>query len=354
MRRDLLRQENTPSPSLTDRTDQKESHHQDFWHTGHLTPSPRDISDRSRQENADTGSVNDRNVSDSLNRQTLQDFEESQQETWQNSNLQRQENTETETPSQSLKSRKTLKDLVESHKQDFWENGRITPSIRVNSRLSMIVNDDDTTVASDVLDNDDTEAHFYIEDNFINNNEVRSPSPNMTRTNSSAKSVVTAKQRSDDEAQIASTEFKLNLEDDISQLIDNDEDALNEEYDSVRSPRVVNYLTNLPSPSHSSYLRRQRLTTVSTLDIPQGVEEEEEEERTDNTFVRPPSPPAVAGVAPRQSLAMQTLITNYRPIEQGWLAKKVTLTMTCRLSLSLRRSSGQARSLSMTGGLSLG
>ena len=61
----------------------------------------------------------------------------------------------------------------------------------------------------------------------------------------------------------------------------------------------------------------------------QGVEEEEEEEeeedKTDNTYIRPPSPPGkeVAGPGLKQSLVMQTLLTNYRPVQQGWLAKKV-------------------------------
>ena len=57
----------------------------------------------------------------------------------------------------------------------------------------------------------------------------------------------------------------------------------------------------------------------------QGVEEEEEEEeendRTDNTYIRPSNRLEVPG--PKQSLVMQTLLTNYRPIQQGWLAKKV-------------------------------
>ena len=59
-------------------------------------------------------------------------------------------------------------------------------------------------------------------------------------------------------------------EEDISQFIDNDEDAYESEtLDSVRSPRVtVNYLTNLET--QSSFLRRQRLTTASTLDLPVG------------------------------------------------------------------------------------
>ena len=30
---------------------------------------------------------------------------------------------------------------------------------------------------------------------------------------------------------------------------------------------------------------------------------------------------------PRQSLLMQTLNTNYRPIQQGWLARKVSGTL---------------------------
>ena len=59
----------------------------------------------------------------------------------------------------------------------------------------------------------------------------------------------------------------------------------------------------------------------------QGVEEEEEEEeeneRTDNTYIRPSNRLEVPG--PKQSLVMQTLLTNYRPIQQGWLAKKVTI-----------------------------
>ena len=172
-----------------------------------------------------------------------------------------------------------IKDNIE---QDFWENGDPSPPPRVNSELSIIANDDDTTVASDVLDNDPTETHYYAEDvvceeageeeDYLNNNEMCSQSPNMSRSNSSAKSMVTAKQRSNDETPMPpmpNTEFKLQLEEeDISQLIDNDEDALTEDYSSLRSPRVINYLTSQPSASHSSYLRRQRLTAASTLDIP--------------------------------------------------------------------------------------
>ena len=172
-----------------------------------------------------------------------------------------------------------IKDNIE---QDFWENGDPSPPPRVNSELSIIANDDDTTVASDVLDNDPTETIYYAEDvvceeageeeDYLNNNEMCSQSPNMSRSNSSAKSMVTAKQRSNDETPMPpmpNTEFKLQLEEeDISQLIDNDEDALTEDYSSLRSPRVINYLTSQPSASHSSYLRRQRLTAASTLDIP--------------------------------------------------------------------------------------
>ena len=171
-------------------------------------------------------------------------------------------------------------DMKANMEQDFWDNEDPSPPPRVNSELSIIANDDDTTVASDVLDNDQTETHFYIEDNagevgeeedYVDNNEMFSQSPNMSRSNSSAKSMVTAKQRSKDETPLTNTEFKLNLseeEEDISQLIDNDEDALTDDYASLRSPRVINYLTRQPSASHSSYLRRQRLTAASTLDIP--------------------------------------------------------------------------------------
>ena len=71
----------------------------------------------------------------------------------------------------------------------------------------------------------------------------------------------------------------------------------------------------------------------------QGVEEEEEEDdRTDNTYIRPSSQRGtedagsrlkVPGPAPKQSLVMQTLLTNYRPIQQGWLAKKVVNVSQC-------------------------
>ena len=60
-------------------------------------------------------------------------------------------------------------------------------------------------------------------------------------------------------------------EEDISQFIDNDEDAYESEtLDSPGAgPRVtVNYLTNVET--QSSFLRRQRLTTASTLDLPVG------------------------------------------------------------------------------------
>ena len=305
MRRNFLRQDNTPTPTEPD-----------SYHQNDFTATPRADSELFREDN--TESV--QKPSDSLSKEPLEDIMVTHQQ-----NLLRQEGKDFERfkdPGQLSDSseRKSFKGIFESHSEDFLEKGRITPSFRVNSELSLIANDDDTTVASDVLDNDETEAQFCVEDNSMNNIDMRSPSPNLTRTNSSAKSMITAKQRSNDEAHIASPE------DDISHLIDNDEDALTEEYDSLRSPRVVNYLTKLPSPSsYSSYLRRQRLTTASTLDIPQGVEEEEE--RTDNTFVRPPSPLSDR-VAGKQSLAMQTLIKNYRPIQQGWLAKKVMMMLT--------------------------
>ena len=122
----------------------------------------------------------------------------------------------------------------------------------------------------------------------------------------------------------------------------------------------------------------------------QGVEEEEEEEeeRTDNTYIRPSSPPGSeeavrrlevpgAGPGPQQSLVMQTLLTNYRPIQQGWLAKKVlimshnvtqchTMSQTVSRCFNVNvtmshcddngmfRCWGRARSHSMTGGLSPG
>ena len=58
-------------------------------------------------------------------------------------------------------------------------------------------------------------------------------------------------------------------DDDLSNLIDNDEDAFEtDNYDSIKSPspRMVNYLTNIET--QSSYFRRQRLTAASTLDLP--------------------------------------------------------------------------------------
>ena len=67
-------------------------------------------------------------------------------------------------------------------------------------------------------------------------------------------------------------------------------------------------------------------------------EEEEDDDRTDNTYIRPSSQRGtedavrrleVPGQAPKQSLVMQTLLTNYRPIQQGWLAKKVTIMSQC-------------------------
>ena len=301
MRRNFLRQDNIPTPTEPD-----------SYHQNDFTATPRADSELFREDNTVK-------PSDSLDKEPLEDIMVAYQQ-----NLFRQEREDFEGfkdhgQVSDSSERKSFKGIFESHREDFLEKGRITPSFRDNSELSLIANDDDTTVASDVLDNDETEAQFCVEDNSMNNFDMRSPSPNLTRTNSSAKSMITAKQRSNDEAHIASQD------DDISHLIDNDEDALTEEYDSLRSPRVVNYLTKLPSPSHSSYLRRQRLTTASTLDIPQGVEEEEE--RTDNTFVRPPSPQSDR-VAGKQSLAMQTLIKNYRPIQQGWLAKKVMMMLT--------------------------
>ena len=62
--------------------------------------------------------------------------------------------------------------------------------------------------------------------------------------------------------------MQFDEDDDIANLIDNDEDAYEEHSDMVRSPspRIVNYLTN--TETQSSFLRRQRLTTVSTLDLP--------------------------------------------------------------------------------------
>ena len=54
--------------------------------------------------------------------------------------------------------------MKENMEQEFWEHGQPSPPPRVNSELSIIANDDDTTVASDVLDYDQTETHDYVRD----------------------------------------------------------------------------------------------------------------------------------------------------------------------------------------------
>ena len=59
---------------------------------------------------------------------------------------------------------------------------------------------------------------------------------------------------------------RFEAEDDLSQLIDNDEDDYSGHSGHGNSARVVNYLTNMET--QSSFLRRQRLTTASTLDLP--------------------------------------------------------------------------------------
>ena len=264
-------QNSQQSTSLQDRNEYRESYQNDLWQEENPISDMKDNSELWQNSQQST-SLQDRN-----------EYRESHQnDLWQEGNPRLEatdmsDNPDFNTFDEDLPDSVNLKDNIE---QDFWENrdGDPSPPPRVNSELSIIANDDDTTVASDVLDNDQTETHFYVdddvreeeeeeEDNCVNNNEMCSQSPNMSRTNSSAKSMVTAKQRSKEETSLSNTEFKLNLDDDISQLIDNDEDALTDDYSSLRSPRV-NYLTNQPSGSHSSYLRRQRLTAASTLDIP--------------------------------------------------------------------------------------
>ena len=176
------------------------------------------------------------------------------------------------------------------------ENSTVNESsMKPSESFTVLVNDDDDeeTIASEIQDY--VQEDEAIEEAYKNSDYdidiVQKSDSNLrlsrTNTGSSEKSVVSVVEADQsnhgyddikdnykiseevDNAQYNKQQrMQFDEDDDIANLIDNDEDAYEEHSDMVRSPspRIVNYLTN--TETQSSFLRRQRLTTVSTLDLP--------------------------------------------------------------------------------------
>ena len=261
-------------------------------------------------------------------------------------------------------------DLSNNTKVADNSNIDIRSSVKQSESYSVLEHDDDDeTIASEIKDEEaDIEQDRDLSEviDVVNKPQIEI----MTRENTQEDSVVSVVPN---EKQNDSNQSRMPIiedDDDLSNLIDNDEDAFEtDNYDSMKSPspRLVNYLTNIET--QSSYFRRQRLTAASTLDLPvteistfkifkyfhfqQGIDDEVEDEvdqkqlhQTENQTVvtNLPNKPEIKLVGPEvdsippgvkdlrkqtftlnpsQSLLMQTLNTDHKPLAQGWLARKV-------------------------------
>lgn len=143
------------------------------------------------------------------------------------------------------------------------------PSLRkVSESISLVVghDDDETTIASEIPDIE-TEDEYHHE-SYGQNDHQGDYGQDVD--------VVQKGDQYEDEPQLARTETQeseqtvvekslINMEDDLSKLIDNDEDEF-DDASMIKSPKMINYLSN--TETQSSFLRRQRLTAASTLDLP--------------------------------------------------------------------------------------
>lgn len=146
-------------------------------------------------------------------------------------------------------------------------------SAKQSESYSVLGNDEDEeTIASEIKDEEadiDTASERDFSDIDVSN-KVQNDLITRENTQDSVVSVIPNENIPDKLHEFHQTRMPIiEDDDDLTNLIDNDEDALEtDQYDSLRSPspRVVNYLTNIET--QSSYFRRQRLTAASTLDLP--------------------------------------------------------------------------------------
>ena len=146
-------------------------------------------------------------------------------------------------------------------------------SAKQSESYSVLGNDEDEeTIASEIKDEEadiDTASERDFSDIDVSN-KVQDDLITRENTQDSVVSVIPNENIPDKLYEFHQTRMPIiEDDDDLTNLIDNDEDALEtDQYDSLRSPspRVVNYLTNIET--QSSYFRRQRLTAASTLDLP--------------------------------------------------------------------------------------
>ena len=149
----------------------------------------------------------------------------------------------------------------------------IRSSVKQSESYSVLEHDDDDeTIASEIKD-EEADIEPDSGRNLSDIDVINKPQNEfMTRESTQEESVVSVvpndKQNDPNPSKIPIMSVNED-DDDLSNLIDNDEDAFEtDNYDSIKSPspRVVNYLTNIET--QSSYFRRQRLTAASTLDLP--------------------------------------------------------------------------------------
>ena len=146
-------------------------------------------------------------------------------------------------------------------------------SAKQSESYSVLGNDEDEeTIASEIKD-EEADIDTASERDFCDidvSNKVQNDLITRENTQDSVVSVIPNENIPDKLYEFHQTRMPIiEDDDDLTNLIDNDEDALEtDQYDSLRSPspRVVNYLTNIET--QSSYFRRQRLTAASTLDLP--------------------------------------------------------------------------------------
>ena len=165
-------------------------------------------------------------------------------------------------------------DLSQNVKVTDNSNIDIRSSVKQSESYSVLEHDDDDdeTIASEIKDE---EADIEQDSGrcFSDNDIINKPQNEfMTRESTQEESVVSVvpndKQNDPNPSKIPIMPV-MEDDDDLSNLIDNDEDAFEtDNFNSIKSPSpiVVNYLTNIET--QSSYFRRQRLTAASTLDLP--------------------------------------------------------------------------------------
>ena len=159
-------------------------------------------------------------------------------------------------------------DLSNNTKVADNSNIDIRSSVKQSESYSVLEHDDDDeTIASEIKDEEaDIEPDRTLSEvDAVNKPQIEIMTRESTQEDSVVSVVPNEKQNDSNQSRMPIIED----DDDLSNLIDNDEDAFEtDNYDSMKSPspRVVNYLTNIET--QSSYFRRQRLTAASTLDLP--------------------------------------------------------------------------------------